>query len=112
MGRSSIFKRANTLLVILLAAVLFGISANLRSSFAQKASVPKQQDTLALGEEDVKRLMLLIGPNENGKITKREWMKFMESEFDRLDKDKSGELDAKELSRSRLTVSSFTKVGK
>jgi hypothetical protein len=105
------FKRA-TLLVILLAAVLFGIGTNLRSTFAQKASAPKQQDKLALGEEDVRRLMLLIGPNENGKITKQEWMKFMESEFDRLDKDKSGELDAKELSRSRLTVSPFTKVGK
>jgi hypothetical protein len=106
------FKLANTLLVILLVAVLFGIGANLRSSFAQKASAPKQEDKLALGEEDVRRLMLLIGPNENGKITKQEWMKFMESEFDRLDKDKSGELDAKELSRSRLTVSPFTKVGK
>jgi Ca2+-binding EF-hand superfamily protein len=106
------FKRGNTLPLLLLAAVLFGIGANLKSSFAQKACVPKQRDKLALGEEDVKRLMLLIGPNENGKITKQEWMKFMESEFDRLDKDKSGELDAKELSRSRLTVSPFTKVGK
>lgn len=106
------FKRANTMLVVLLAAVLFGIGPNLRSSFAQKASVPKQQDKLGLGEDDVKRLMLLIDPNENGKITKKAWMKFMESEFDRLDKDKSGELDAKELARSRLTVSPFTKVGK
>jgi len=106
------FKRGSTLLLVLLAAVLFGIGANLKSSFAQKASAPKQQDKLALGEEDVKRLMLLIDPNQNGKITKQAWMKFMESEFDRLDKDKSGELDAKELSRSRLAVSPFTKVGK
>jgi hypothetical protein len=39
-------------------------------------------------------------------------MKFMEAEFDRLDKDKTGELDAKELAQSRLRVSNFSKVGK
>jgi len=39
-------------------------------------------------------------------------MKFMEEEFDRLDKDKSGELDPKELSQSRLRPATFAKVGK
>jgi hypothetical protein len=39
-------------------------------------------------------------------------MKFMEAEFDRLDKNKSGELDAKELAQSRLRVDPFTNVGK
>jgi hypothetical protein len=43
---------------------------------------------------------------------KQEWMKFMEAEFDRLDKNKSGELDAKELAQSKLQVSPFAKVGK
>jgi Ca2+-binding EF-hand superfamily protein len=37
--------------------------------------------------------------DKNGKISKAEFIKFMEAEFDRLDKDKSGELDAKELTR-------------
>jgi hypothetical protein len=32
-------------------------------------------------------------------------MAFMEAEFERLDKDKSGELDANELKLSRLRVS-------
>jgi hypothetical protein len=35
-------------------------------------------------------------------------MKFMEAEFDRLDKDKSGDLDAKDLQQSKLRVSHFT----
>jgi hypothetical protein len=43
---------------------------------------------------------------------KQEWMKFMEAEFDRLDKNKSGELDAKELAQSKLQVSPFCKSGK
>jgi EF hand domain-containing protein len=79
---------------------------------AQKAPVPKPQDKLALGENDVKQLMLLIDTDKNGKITKQAWMEFMEAEFDRLDKNKSGELDAQELALSRLRVSPFAKVGK
>jgi hypothetical protein len=36
----------------------------------------------------------------------------MEAEFDRLDKDKSGELDPKELAQSRLRAAPFASVGK
>jgi hypothetical protein len=32
----------------------------------------------------------------------------MEAEFDRLDKDKSGDLDAKDLEQSKVRVSHFT----
>ena len=102
-------KRINTILV--LEAVLT-IGAIAGVSFAQKSSVPKPQDTLALGEEDVKELILLIDTQNMGKITKQEWMTFMEAEFDRLDKDKSGVLDTKELAHSRLRVSPFTKAGR
>ena len=38
-------------------------------------------------------------PDKNGKITKQEWMRFMGEEFDRMDKDNKGELDAEELRR-------------
>ena len=79
---------------------------------AQKASVPKPQDTLALGDDDVRRLMLLIDTNSKGKITKKQWMTFMEAEFDRLDKNKSGELDPRELALSRVQVSHFLSAGK
>jgi EF hand len=51
--------------------------------------------------------------DENGKISKAEWMKFMSDEFDRLDKDKSGELDPEELKQSRIVSShDFLRVGK
>jgi Ca2+-binding EF-hand superfamily protein len=74
---------------------------------AQKVdkSIPKWQRTLALGEEEVKELLLLMDTNKNGRISKPEFMTFMEAEFDRLDKDKSGELDPKELTESRIRAS-------
>jgi len=78
----------------------------------QKAAVPKPQDKVALGEPEVKQLLLLMDTDKNGKISKQEYMSFMEAEFDRLDKDKSGDLDVKELTQSRLTASHPALVGK
>jgi hypothetical protein len=34
--------------------------------------------------------------DQNGKVSKQAWMEFMEGEFDRLDRDKKGELDPRE----------------
>ena len=82
----------------------------LGNAAAQKASVPKPQDNLALGEdEEVKKLLLIMEP-EKGKISKQEYMKFMEAEFERLDKDKNGELDVKKLTQSSVTANRY--VGK
>jgi Ca2+-binding EF-hand superfamily protein len=50
-------------------------------------------------------LLLLMDADQNGKISKEEYMRFMEAEFNRLDIDKSGELDVKELTRSTFSVS-------
>ncbi len=68
------------------------------------AATPKQEEKLALGQNEVVQLLLLMDTDKNGKISKEEYMKFMEAEFERLDKDKNGELDAKELTQSRLRV--------
>jgi Ca2+-binding EF-hand superfamily protein len=83
-----------------------------RTAVAQKASVPNPQDKLALGEGEVKQLLLLMDADKNGKISKQEWMSFMEAEFDRLDKGKTGQLDVKELAQSKFRVSPFATVGK
>jgi len=40
--------------------------------------------------------------DQNGKVSKQEFMDFMEAEFARLDKNKDGELDVTELTQSRL----------
>ena len=70
------------------------------TSFAQKASVPKQPNTAAIASEKVEELLALMDADKNGKISKQEWMKFMALEFDRLDTKKKGEIDPKELVRS------------
>ena len=50
--------------------------------------------------------------NKNGKISKQEYMRFMEAEFDWFDKNHNGELDVKEVTKSNLTLTNFSSVGK
>jgi Ca2+-binding EF-hand superfamily protein len=65
---------------------------------------PKPQDKLAQANENVKQLLLLLDADKNGRISKKEWMAFMEAEFNKLDTDGNGELDPKELMQARLSL--------
>jgi len=105
-------RRTNHVWFIVALSVLVVTWAVLGMAFAQRQAVPKPQDKLALGEPEVKQLLLLMDTDKSGKISKQEWMQFMEAEFDRLDKDKKGQLDAKELAQSKLRVSQPLSVGK
>jgi hypothetical protein len=91
--------RTRIMFVVVVIAVLIATGAMLGTAVAQKASAPKPQDSVALGEDEVKKLLLLMDTDKNGKVSKETFMKFMEEEFERLDKNKTGELDAKELNQ-------------
>jgi uncharacterized membrane protein YdfJ with MMPL/SSD domain len=74
------------------------------------AEQSEKEKQLAIATEAAKQLLLVMDTSKSGKISKEEWMKFMEAEFDRLDTDHKGQLDVKELTQSRVRVRSF--VGK
>jgi Ca2+-binding EF-hand superfamily protein len=99
--------QTNKLGVIVVIAVLVVTGTMLGNAAAQKASVPKPQNKLAIGEEGVKQLLPLMDTDKKGMISKQEFMKFMEAEFERLDKNKKGELNVKELTQSSLAASRF-----
>jgi hypothetical protein len=95
-------------LSLIAGAVLFaGVAA-----IAQKQGVPEKQDKVALGTDEVKQLLTLMDTDRSGKISKKEFMDFMSAEFDRLDKDHSGELDAKELINSAIRPAARPSAGK
>lgn len=95
--------QSKILWVVVLIILLATTGAMPGTAVAQKASGPKPENKLAIGEAQVKELLLLMDADKNGKVSKQEYMNFMEAEFDRLDKNKSGDLDLKELKRSSLT---------
>lgn len=61
-------------------------------AFAQK-DFPRQPDKNVMAIDNVKQLLLVMEADKRGKISKQQWMEFMEAEFDRLDVEKKGELD-------------------
>jgi len=103
-------KRTSYVWFIGVIAVLVATLTLLGNSAAQKASVLKPQDKLAMGEDDVRHLLLLMDADKKGLVSKQEYMRYMEAEFERLDKNKIGQLNVKELTRSNLSASQF--VGK
>ncbi|MGA3092652.1 MAG: EF-hand domain-containing protein [Terriglobales bacterium] len=62
----------------------------------------EQERKLAEATAMSKTLLLLMDTDKNGKVSKQEWMKFMEEEFDRMDVNHDGQLDVKELTQSRM----------
>jgi hypothetical protein len=95
--RSVVFKRWTMRLVILAVTALFATVGT--TIAAQKEATPKAQDNVAVGESEIKQMLPLIVQDKEGKVSKQEFMRFMEAEFDRLDEKNEGKLDVKELTK-------------
>jgi hypothetical protein len=65
------------------------------ASDAPSGSEPAQK--LVTGLSPTTQLLQLMDVDKNGKVSKEEFMRFMEAEFDYADKNKDNELDPKEL---------------
>jgi len=65
----------------------------------------QRQRRLAEGLREAKRMLLLMDKDNNGKISKQEFMTFMEAEFERMDVNKDGQLDVAELTKSPMRAS-------
>jgi hypothetical protein len=84
---------------------LFFLAGALRAQNKPQGVPPKEQ-RIAAGEKEATKLLLLMDRDQNGKVSKEEFMRFMEAEFERLDVNKDGELDVTELTKSQVRVSS------
>jgi hypothetical protein len=109
MDRRHKYMLAGLVAATLVASGTFGIQT--RSAVARAGTTPPT-DKIALGEGEVKQLILLMDQDKNGKVSEREFMRFMKAEFKRLDRDESGELDVKELRESQIRSSTFMDAGK
>jgi EF hand len=92
-----VFKRSTMLLVILAVTALFAMVGT--TIAAQKEATPKVQDNVGVGEAEVKQMLTLMDQDKDGKVSKQDFMNFMEAEFDRLDNTKEGKLDVKKLTQ-------------
>jgi len=84
--------------------LLIAVISAAGAAVAQKVPAPAQGDKFAVANQDVKELLLLMDTDKSGRISKHEWMSFMEAEFNRLDKDGNGELDPNELRQAGILI--------
>jgi Ca2+-binding EF-hand superfamily protein len=92
-GYSLMSKNRMTILAVLLVAGLAGLVST--ASATLKLSPPEKKTV---------QLLFFMEPDQNGKISKAEFMSFMESEFNKLDTNKDGALDLKEFGQARYYV--------
>ena len=109
--------KCKIVLVIWVIAALLAVGVMVGTAAAQKdnPSPPpseKMSTASASREAAAKQWLLLMDKDKDGRVSKKEWMGFMEEEFDRLDTDKDGYLDPKDLEKSRLRFVPPSKVGK
>lgn len=95
-----------------LAVIVLATGIGVGTALAREGTSARQPDKIALGAEEVKQLVLLMDQDRDGRVSEHEFMSFMKSEFERLDTNKSGELDVKRLKESQIPVRPFTAVGK
>jgi hypothetical protein len=99
------------MLIVPVAAVLIAAGAKVGTALAAQDTSTQAADQVkkpnakkvAEGEVEARRLLLLMDRDASGKVSHEEFMNFMEAEFVRLDVNKDGELDVKELTQARFT---------
>ena len=94
--------RPRSFLAAFIAVGLLGAAVGAQES--NQPTTKEEAKRLAAADRDAKRLLLLMDTDKSGKVSKEEFMKFMEAEFERLDVNKDGELDVKELTQSQVVI--------
>ena len=74
----------------------------LAGGIAGSASAQDLTSKTAIADADTKQLLLLMDQDRNGKISRQEFMAFMDAEFTRLDTNKDNQLDVYELTGLRV----------
>lgn len=91
-------------LLIATGLVAAGAIATAAAQDADQKPPAQKEKKLAQGEKEAKKMLLLMDKDKSGKVSKQEFMSFMEAEFERLDVNHDGELDVQELTGSRIQI--------
>ena len=106
--------RSRQIAIVIIAAALLAMTTVMDAAAPQHekstgvvspspaAEQAERERKLAARTEAAKQFLLVMDTGKNGKVSKKEWMKFMDAEFDRLDTRHDGELDVQELTQSQV----------
>ena len=74
-----------------------GIGASLLVGSVSTAAFAVSKHTAGAARSDVRQLLRMMDKDQNGAVSKDEFMQFMSQTFDRLDVNRSGQLEPGEL---------------
>jgi Ca2+-binding EF-hand superfamily protein len=77
------------------------IAASFVVSTISTAALAVSKQTTTAANKDVRTLVRMMDKDQNGNVSKDEFMEFMSKEFDRLDVDKNGSLQPTEIRSMR-----------
>ena len=75
------------------------VAVSLASGLNSTCAIAQSKNTDVTATRDVRQLLQLMDKDKNGTVSKQEFMDFMSQTFDRLDVNKSGQLEQEELRR-------------
>ncbi len=108
-------ERRKIVLVVLVAGIMAALSGGAVAAAQGGDQMPQKSEkrsSIIAGEPAARQMLRLMDKNEDGKVSKEEWMRFMEAEFDRLDTNHDGFIDVKDMEKSRIQPAPFSRVGK
>ena len=104
----SMLTRTQQLGLIATVAVMFAVATVVKSADAAgqastggTPSFTPQSKPVAAGENEAKKMLVLMDTDKSGTVSRKEFMDYMAAEFDRLDVNHDGVLDVKELELMR-----------
>jgi len=79
--------------------IAFLVGASLALGAISTSAIAQSKPTKMTASRDVRQLIRMMDRDRNGTVSKEEFMDFMSQTFDRLDVNKSGQLEPEELRR-------------
>jgi hypothetical protein len=77
-------------------STIFVVGVSLAVGVISTSAIAQSKNTKAIATRDVRQLLQLMDKDKNGPVSKQEFMDFMSQTFDRLDVNKSGQLEQEE----------------
>ena len=90
---------------VILAIAVLAATCAIRGNAAEGGQIlPKPVDKQMLRADEAKQKLILMDTDKSGKISRQEWLRFMEAGFDRLDRGRTGSLHPRKLAVTNAQV--------